>query len=289
VYAERKCLNTVLITEAWGGQSTDSLGIENWIGTKKISGVDLAKSLKEHVEAYKNDTMEIVEGDRVEHIEKTEDHFSVTTKKGSLYKTRTVLVASGASRKKLLVPGADTFEHKGLTYCASCDGPLFAGQDVAVIGGGNAGFETASQLLAYAKSVTLVHRSAEFRADPVTVSTVTKHPHMRVLTNAEPTGVLGETFVTGLAYKTKGGEEEVLPVTGIFVEIGTMPATDIVQGLVELDERGNVKTDPRTGRASLNGIWAAGDVTDTLYHQNNIAAGDAIRAVENIYLFLKTR
>lgn len=202
---------------------------------------------------------------------------------------RAVLIASGGVRRRLAVPGADQFEHKGLTYCASCDGPLFAGQDVAVIGGGNAGFETAAQLLAYAKSVTLLQHRDTYAADPSTTTAVLAHPNMTGITGAELTEVLGEKFVTGLKYRLKSNNEEhTLAVTGIFVEIGLLPATEYAKGVVDMDQIGRIIVDPRTGRTSMAGVWAAGDCTNAAYHQNNIAAGDAVRALEDIYLYLRT-
>src|SRR3989344_2020309 len=139
VYAARKRLKSVLITEEFGGQSTVSEGIENWIGTVNISGADLAHALKAHLEAYKGDVVDVVEGDRVEKLEKGDGGFTLHTRDGKTHTARAVLVASGAGRKKLDIPGAEQFENKGVTYCASCDGPLFAGQDVVVVGGGKAG------------------------------------------------------------------------------------------------------------------------------------------------------
>jgi len=160
--------------------------------------------------------------------------------------------------------------------------------DVAVIGGGNAGFETALQLLAYAKSVTLIHRHKDFKADPVTIKKAIAHPNMRVVTHAEPTEVKGEQFVTGLSYTDKeSGETKEIPVSGIFVETGVMPNTDFVKGLVDFDEVERIVADPRSQRTSVEGIWAAGDCTDELYHQNNIAAGDGTKAVEDLYLWVK--
>lgn len=290
VYAARKHLQTTLIAEEIGGQSTVSEGIENWIGLAKISGNDLAKALAAHLEAVKSDKVTLLTGSRVETLERIDGGFRATTKDGTAIEAAAVLIASGASRRKLAVPGADKFENKGVTYCASCDGPLFAGMDVAVVGGGNAGFETAAQLLAYAKSVTLIHRHATFKADPVTVERVCAHPNMRTITHAEPVEVLGEQFVTGLKYKNKDtGEEATLPVTGVFVEAGVIPNTSFADGVLELDEVKRVKVDPRTQRTSVEGIWAAGDCTDELYHQNNIAAGDGVKALEDLYLWVKTR
>ncbi len=288
VYAARKRLKTVLIAEEIGGQSTVSSNIENWIGNAGISGADLAKSFQTHLEALRNDNVTLALGERVVSLEKSAGGFSIKTKTGKEYSSKAVLVASGASRRKLGIPGAEKFENKGVTYCASCDGPLFADQDVAVIGGGNAGFETALQLLAYAKSVTLIHRHKEFKADPVTVEKASMHPNIRIIRHSEPTEVTGEQFVTGLTYTDKdSGETKSIAVTGIFVEAGVIPNTDFAEGIVELDAIKRVKADPRTQRTNIDGIWAAGDCTDELYHQNNIAAGDGVKALEDIYLWIK--
>lgn len=288
IYAARKQLKAVLIAEEIGGQSTVSEGIENWIGSVKISGADLAKAFHTHLDAVKGDIVTPVIGDRAVSLEKAEGGFSVKTRGGKEFGATAVLVASGAGRRKLDVPGAAKFENKGVTYCASCDGPLFSGMDVAVIGGGNAGFETALQLLAYAKSVTLIHRHKEFKADAVTVEKARAHPNMRILAHAEPVEVKGEQFVTGLTYTDKDtGEVKELPVSGIFVEAGVIPNTDFVGNLLELDPVKRVVTDPHTQRTSVEGVWAAGDCTDELYHQNNIAAGDGVKAIEDLYLWVK--
>jgi alkyl hydroperoxide reductase subunit F len=292
VYAARKQLKTMLVAEEFGGQSTVSEGVENWIGTVKIPGIELGKQLKAHLEAYKGDIVQITE-DRVVKLEKVADaastqSFKATTKAGKEISARAVLIASGAGRRKLPVPGADTFENKGLTYCASCDGPLFAGMDVVVIGGGNAGFESALQLLAYTNSVTLINRSADFKADPITVAQVRSNPKAIILTETDPVEVKGETFVNGLVViDRKSGEQRELPVKGIFVEIGVIPNTDFAKELVALDTFNRVVTNPKDQHTSVEGIWAAGDCTDELYHQNNIAAGDAVKALEDIYLWVK--
>lgn len=289
VYAARKRLKTLMLAEVYAGQSTESAEVQNWIGTVAISGTDLANSLKKHVEAYADDVLEMKE-ERVEKLEMHEGHFIVTTSKGS-YKAKTVLITTGSYRRKLEVPGADKFEHKGLTYCASCDGPLFADQDLAVVGGGNAAFETAAQLLQYAKSVTLIHRSTDFhRADEITVDKVLSHPNMHVVKNVEITEVKGDSFANAIVYRDKmTNKVSELPVGGIFIEIGQLPNTEFLKGVVKLDERNHVVTDPRNQKTSTAGIWAAGDVTDGLYHQNNIAAGDAVRALEDLFLYLHSK
>ena len=289
VYAARKRLTTLFIAETIGGQSTDSIGIENWIGTENISGLDLAKSLERHLRAYASDCVDIHLGERVEKVTiLPTGGFSIVTTKSS-YEASSILVATGGSRKKLGIPGALEFENKGVTYCASCDGPLFAGQDVVVVGGGNAGFETAAQLLAYAKSVTLIHRSPGFdKADPATVETVLAHPHMKALPNTEPIEVKGKQFVDTIVVLDKTTQiTHEIPAAGIFVEIGVIPATEYVKDLVERDEWGRIQVDGKSQKTSQLGIWAAGDCSDALYHQNNIAAGDAVKALEDIYFYLK--
>lgn len=285
VYAARKKLKTILITESWGGQSTESVGIENWIGTPKISGADFAKALEAHLRSYEGEELTIKTPEKVEKVSKTAEGFELKTANNT-YTAKAVLVATGSTRRKLEIPGAKEFENKGITYCASCDGPLFSGQDVAVIGGGNAGFETAAQLLAYAKSVTLITQG-EFKADATTVEKVLSHPNMKGLKNSTPIAVKGEKFVNSLIYKDVDGAEQTLPVTGIFVEIGLIPTTWFVEGLVELNKYKQIIVDPKTQRASVAGVWAAGDSTDALFHQNNIASGDAVKALEDIYLHLR--
>jgi len=290
VYAARKRLKTLFITSEWGGQSVVSEQIYNWIGTTSLSGNELAENFKKHVLANKGDSLEVKEGEKVSDIVKNAEGFLVKTESGQEFSSKTILIASGSGRRKLEAKNADTLEHKGLTYCASCDGPLFEGMDVAVIGGGNAGFETAAQLLAYCKSVTLINRGDTFRADEITVEKVLKNPKITAVKNAEILEILGEKFVEGLIYKdvVTGGQKE-LKVSGIFVEVGQIPNTDFVKNLVPLDKVGRIKIDAKNQKTEVPGIWAAGDCTDVLYHQNNIAAGDAVRALEDIYLTIHAR
>ena len=219
VYAARKQLKTIMVTEDWGGQSIVSEKIENWIGTPAISGNDLALSFKNHVYANKGEFLELVEGKRVEAVEKDGENFVSTLTDGSKIISKTILVTAGSSRRKLEALNADKFEHKGVTYCASCDGPIFADQDVVVVGGGNAGFETAAQLLAYCKSVTLLSRN-DFKADEITVKKVLANPKMKAMTFTIPTEIMGEKFVTGFTYTDVSDPskpvDKTIPVTGIW-------------------------------------------------------------------------
>jgi len=295
VYAARKQIKTLLIAESFGGQSTESNEIQNWVGTIAISGLDLAKDLKEHVRFYAAKFVEIKEGEKAQKIDKVgQEDFLVTTNKGS-YNAKMILVSTGSLRRKLDIPGAKEFEGKGITYCVSCDGPFFEGKDVAVIGGGNAGFESALQLLTYCKSVTLISHN-KFHADPVTMEEVLANPKMKAVSNAMPVEIKGDpskegqtgNMVKSLIYEISepSPKREEIPVEGVFVEIGNVPSTSFAAGLTEMDEFGRIKIDFANQRTSVPGIWAAGDCTNILYHQNNIAAGDAVTALEDICIEL---
>ena len=288
VYAARKQIKTLVVTMEFGGQSIVSDDIQNWIGTPHISGAELAKSFKAHVEAYKAGWVEIREGVTVSQVAKLEGGFSISLSSGDTITTKSLLVTAGSSRRQLEAPGADRLEHKGLTYCASCDGPLFSDMDVVVIGGGNAAFETVAQLAAYCKSVTLVHRSDTFRADEITVEKIKANTKVRFITNAEVKEVLGENFVSGITITHKDtGQDETLNIAGIFVEIGQISNGGFMKDVVEVDAGGKIVIDPWTQRTSVEGIWAAGDITNIRYHQNNIAAGDGVKAIEDLYSWVK--
>jgi len=287
VYAARKQLKTAIITSEFGGQSTVSEMIYNWIGTSAISGMELGENLKKHILYYKGPFLDIIEGEKIVDVSKKDKVISVKTESGKTYESLALIIATGSGRRKLEAINADVYENKGITYCASCDGPLFAGQDVLVIGGGNAAFETSVQLLAYCKSVTLIHRSEEFRADEITVKKIMDNPKFKAITNAEIIRVDGDKFVSSLTYKDKiSGTETTIPTTGIFVEIGQIPNIDFVKNLVKVDEFDKIVVDPMTQMTSVPGIWAAGDCTNGRYHQNNIAAGDAVKALEDAYIWI---
>lgn len=288
VYAARKQLKTAIITSEFGGQSTVSTLIYNWIGTPEISGADLAKNLKEHALYYKGPYLDVIEGEKILSVNKEGSAISIKSESGKTFQSIALLVATGSGRRKLDAINADKFEHKGITYCASCDGPLFADQDVLVIGGGNAGFETAAQLLAYCKSVTLIHRNSEFKADEITVKKLISNPKFKAITNALITKVDGEQFVSSLTYTDNLTKvEHTIPTAGIFVEVGQIPNTEFLKGVVDIDAIGKVVVDPMTQASSVNGIWAAGDCTNGRYHQNNIAAGDAVKALEDAYIWIQ--
>mgnify|MGYP001591916152 CR=1 FL=1 len=303
VYAARKRLKTLLITESFGGQSMVSDNVENWIGEKMLTGFDLAKKLEEHVRAQ--ESIEIKMPERVTKISeipcadgspspagfggarKRLCDFLVETDKGGRYETKAVIVTSGSRRRRLSVPGEDTFEGRGVAYCSTCDAPVFAGKRVAVVGGGNAGLEAVVDLFPYATEIYLLHRGDRLKGDPVTQEQVKTNPKVKIILNAETQEVLGDKFVTGLRYRDKvSGESKELPLDGVFVEIGAVPNSEIVKGLVELNQFGEVVIDHKTSATTKPGIFAAGDVTDELYKQNNISAGDGITAALSAYGYL---
>ena len=291
VYAARKLIKSAIVADEFGGQSSVSADIQNWIGTPHISGMDLAKSMEKHVREYAGEILEIADRSRVVKVEKRPEggfavHVDKRGKDTRILETRAVLVGTGSIRRKLEAVGADTFEHKGLTYCATCDGPLFAGQAVAVVGGGNAAFESALQLAAYCSHVYILNRTETFKADEVTVESVKRKENVSIILNVAIDEVVGSMLVERIIY-TEATEKKELAVTGVFVEIGQVPNTSFVKGLVKTNAIGNIEVDPRTQRTSEDGIWAAGDCTDGLYHQNNIASGDTVKALEDIYVWLQ--
>lgn len=286
VYAARKKITTLLLTESFGGQSVVSDNIENWIGEKTINGLDLAKKFEAHVRAQEG--IEIKMPDRAASVrQRAEGGFEVVSEKGETYQTKTVLVVSGGRRRKLGVPGEDTFSGKGVAYCATCDAPLFRNKTVAVAGSGNSALEAVIDLLPYATHVYLLVRGDQLKGDMTTQVEVKNSPKVTVLMNATTHEITGDKFVKALTYiDTITNEKNTIDLGGVFVEIGSMPNTEMVKDMVTMNDFGEIVVDPVHGTTSKAGIWAAGDVTNCPYKQNNIAAGDAVKAVLSIYSYL---
>jgi NADH-dependent peroxiredoxin subunit F len=286
VYAGRKRLKTLLITEGFGGQSIVSDDIQNWIGDVSVSGYDLAKRMETQVKAQ--ETIEVVEPDTVTKVEKITNGFQVTTKNAKVFDTKTLLITSGSRRRKLGVPGEEEFNGKGVAYCSTCDAPLFQGKAVVVVGGGNAGLEAVVDLLQYASKVYLMVRGEALRGDQVTQEKINQSDKVEVMFNSETAKIIGDKFVTGIYYRKAGEpEEKHLVAQGIFIEIGSVPNNEFLGDLVEKNKLGEIVVDHMTQKTSQAGIWAAGDVTDVLYKQNNASMGDAVKAALNIYDYLK--
>jgi len=285
VYAGRKELKSALITESFGGQSIVSDSIENWIGDKAISGFDLAKKLEEHVNEY-SDVVDIKKGEKVEKIEKDGDNFLVKSNKEE-YKTKTVLITSGGRRRKLNIPGEEEFNGKGVAYCSTCDAPLFRGKTVAVVGGGNSGLEAVVDLFPYAEKIYLLNWGEVPTGDASTLEELEKSDKTEIINMAETVEVVGDKLVTGIKYKDRNNEEiKELKLDGVFVEIGSMPNSEMAKDLLDINKFGEILVDHRNYKTSVEGIFAAGDVTDEIYKQNNIAVGDAITALLSAYNYI---
>ena len=285
VYAARKKIKTALVAGEFGGQSLISADIQNWIGTKSISGFELAKNLEEHLRAQ--DDVDIFSPDLAIKVSKLNNGFRVQLKSGPWLETRAVLLATGSRRRRLQVPGENELDGKGVVYCSTCDAPIFKGKVTAVIGGGNAGLEAVRDLLPYASKIYLLQRSEILKGDPVTQAQIKNNPKVTVLFSSLTQKILGEKFVTGLVYQNaKTNEIKELKLDGVFVEIGSMPNSETVKDLIKVNEYGEIIVDHKTQSTSQEGVWAAGDVSDVLYKQNNISAGDAVKAVLNIYDYL---
>lgn len=286
VYAARKKLKTLLIAEEFGGQSAISASIENWIGEEALAGVDLAAKLETHVRAQEG--IEVRQAEKVVRVTETAQcRFAVTTEQGATFETKTLIVASGARRRRLNVPGESTFAGRGVAFCSTCDALFFRDLDVAVVGSGNAALETVVDLQAYAKRIYLLVRGDRLKGDPITQERVTTAPQVSIMERVEVQEILGEQAVTGLRYKdNRTGEVKALALDGVFVEIGSTPNSDFIRDLVETNEAGEVITDPRSAATSRPGVFAAGDVTMDPFKQNNIAAGDGVRAALSAYNYL---
>ncbi len=283
VYAARKKLKTLLVAETFGGQSIVSSGIENWIGEEKISGLELAEKLERHVRAQKG--IEIRVPEKVTGItERPNCIFEVRTNEVGRYRSKTVIIASGARSHRLNVPGEDKLDSKGVAFCSTCDAPFFENLEVAVVGSGNSALEAVIDLFPYAKLIYLLIRSEKLKGDAVTQEQVTQSSQVRIIENAEVKEIYGDQMVTGLRYKDKRtGEMKDLDVNGVFVQIGSVANSTFVRGLVEANESGEIVINHQTAQTSREGIFAAGDVTDDPFKQNNIAVGDGVRAALSAY------
>jgi NADH-dependent peroxiredoxin subunit F len=286
VYAARKKLKTMIVVEEFGGQSLVSANIENWVGEVSISGRELAAKLEQHVRAQKE--VEIRTGERVVAVKAAPDcTFEVSTDKGGAFWSKTVIVATGGRRRRLNIPGEDRFSGRGMANCSTCDAPFFAGKDVAVVGGGNTALEMVIDLASYARQIHLLIRGDKLKGDPVIQEKVLGSSKLQQLNNVEVQEILGEQSVTGLRYRDlKSGEVKELAVNGVFVAIGTVPNSDFVRNLVDTNQAGEILVDHLTAKTSRRGIFAAGDVTNDPFKQNNISAGDAVRAALSAYLYI---
>ena len=286
IYASRKQLKTLLITENIGGQSSVSASVENWIGTISLPGWELAQSLEKHLRAQEG--IDTRTGELATKITEESGRFLINGSSGESYQTKTVVIASGGRHRALDVPGEEKFRGKGVVYCSTCDAPFFRGKKVVVVGGGNSGLEAVEDLLPYAREIILMVRSGELKGDAVTREKILADPKVSVIYFGLIQEILGENTVEGIRYKdAHTGEAADIRLDGVFVEIGMIPNSDFVGELVNRNERGDIVLDHRTKTTSRLGIFATGDVTDAPYKQNNISAGDGVVAALSAYDYLR--
>ena len=278
IYAARKGIRTGIAAERFGGQVLDTMAIENFISVKETEGPKLAAALEQHVREYEVDIMNLQRGTRL--VPAGDDGLiEVQLENGASLRSRTVVLATGARWRQMNVPGEDQYRNKGVAYCPHCDGPLFKGKRVAVIGGGNSGVEAAIDLAGIVAHVTLIEFDAQLRADEVLQRKLRSLANVRIVTSAQTTEVLGDgSRVNGLVYRDRvGGSDHRVELEGVFVQIGLLPNTEWLKGVVELSPRGEIVVDAR-GQTSVPGVFAAGDATTVPYKQIVIAMGEGSKA-----------
>lgn len=286
VYAARKKLKTLVITGRFGGQSMVSSQIENWLGEVSITGRELAEKLEKHVRAQKD--LEIKVKEKVTGVNERPDcTFEVKTDKDGTYRSKTLIVTSGGRRKRLEVPGEEKLDGKGVAYCTTCDAPFFEGLDVAVVGSGDSALEAVIDLAVYASKIYLLMRGDRLKGDPVNEKKATSFKKLQIIKNAEVEEILGDKDVAGLRYREKDTDNaKELKVKGVFVAIGNIPNSDFIESLVDMDRAGEILVNFKTAETSRKGIFAAGNVTNDPFKQNNIAAGDGVRAAISAYFYV---
>lgn len=282
IYAARKGIRTGIVAERFGGQIMDTLGIENFISVKHTEGPKLAASLEEHVKEYNVDIMNLQRAKRLE----KKDLIEVELENGAVLKSKTVILSTGARWRNVGVPGEAEYKNKGVAYCPHCDGPLFEGKDVAVIGGGNSGIEAAIDLAGIVKHVTVLEFMPELKADSVLQERLTSLPNVTVLKNVQTKEITGTDKVNGITYIERDtGVEKHIELAGVFVQIGLVPNTDWLEGTVERNRMGEIIVDNR-GATNIPGVFAAGDCTTNPYKQIVISMGSGATAALGAFDYL---
>jgi len=287
IYAARKGIRTGVAAERFGGQVLDTMAIENFISVSHTEGPKLAAALEQHVKEYEVDVMNLQRAEKLIPAEGPGGLIEVQLANGASLKSKTVILSTGARWRQMGVPGEDEYRNKGVAYCPHCDGPLFKGKRVAVIGGGNSGVEAAIDLAGIVAEVTLIEFDSQLRADEVLQRKLRSLPNVRVITSGLTTEVHGDgTKVTGLSYKNRNtGEVHRIDLEGIFVQIGLVPNTEWLKGSVALSPRGEIEVDAR-GQTSVPGVFAAGDATTVPYKQIIIAMGEGSKAALSAFDYL---
>lgn len=279
IYAARKGIRTGVAAERFGGQVLDTMGIENFISVQETEGPKLARALEEHVREYNVDIMNLQRASALVPASEVGGLHEIRFESGAALKAKTVIVATGARWRELNVLGEKEYRNRGVAYCPHCDGPLFKGKRVAVVGGGNSGVEAAIDLAGIVSHVTLLEFADKLRADAVLQRKLHSLPNVTIITSAQTTEVIGDgQKVTSIAYKDRvSGEPCAVSLDGIFVQIGLLPNSDWLKGTIELSAHGEIVTDLK-GQTSVPGVFAAGDVTTVPYKQIVIAMGEGARA-----------
>lgn len=286
IYAARKKLNTLLISKEWGGQITKAPDIHNWPGEKSISGPDLMNKMVEHLKSFE---LDIKENREVIDLEKKGENFIIRDDKDEEYKTKTVIIATGKIPRSLNIPGEEEFKGKGISFCSTCDAPMFKDKEVAVVGGGNAGFDTAIDLTKYAKKIYILEFLEEMKGDSVTKDKLEETGKVEFYTNVAVKEIKGKQFVESLIYENRDtGEDKELKIQGIFIAIGMMPKAGFAEGLVEFNEIGEIKVDKHNS-TKTPGLFAAGDIGDVKYEQIVIAASQGAISALAAYDYLKKK
>lgn len=286
VYAARKKMKTIFVSDSVGGQSAVSAEIENWIGTVALKGYEFGQSLERHLRAQED--IDIHTGEKIVEVRETETGFEAVSDSKQAYETKSIIVATGARHRHLNVPGEEQFVGKGVVYCSTCDAPFFRGKTVAVVGGGNSGLEACQDLFPYAEKIILISNVSTLSGDSVIQKKVCENSKVSVIFNAETREIVGNAKVSGLRYFDSVIKElREIFVDGVFVEIGMVPNSDVVKPLVELTPYGEIRVDHRTCATSKPGLFAAGDVTDSVFRQNNISAGQGCIAALSAYEYIK--
>ena len=282
VYAARKGIRTGIVAERFGGQIMDTLGIENFISVKYTEGPKLAASLEEHVKEY---NVDIMNTQRAKRLEK-KDLVEIELENGAVLKSKAVILSTGARWRNVGVPGEAEFKNKGVAYCPHCDGPLFEGKHVAVIGGGNSGIEAAIDLAGIVRHVTVIEFLPELKADSVLQERLHSLPNVTVITNAQTKEIHGNDTVNGISYiNRETNEEHHIELEGVFVLIGLVPNTDWLEGSVERTSRGEIIVDNH-GATNIPGVFAAGDCTNSAYKQIIISMGSGATAALGAFDYL---